>query len=143
VTTTPLVIIMDDDGTEVAPTAKAGTDQTVTAGDLVTLDGGLSSDNSLTPLRAYWLQIVGPPVALAQATTLTPSFRPTTPGVYLFALKVSDGVADSLTDFVQITVDPAPVSKSSGGGGGGCGSVGVDVLILVGLAAVGWRRRRP
>jgi hypothetical protein len=53
-------------------------------------------------------------VALNPLNTLTPSFTPTTPGVYLFALKVSDGVADSLTDFVQITVRPRPGEETLG-----------------------------
>jgi hypothetical protein len=61
VVTSPLVIVMDDPG-DVAPTAKAGADQTVTAGQLVTLNG-MASIDELPPLslRAYWIQIVGPP----------------------------------------------------------------------------------
>jgi hypothetical protein len=142
VVSSPLAIVVDDDLTEIAPTANAGADQTVTAGQLVQLDATLSTDNSPTAtLIPFWVQIVGPPVSLSSSSSLTPTLTPTTPGTYLFALKVSDGAADSLTDFVQITVLPAPVKKASGSGGG-CGSVGVDALLLVGLVAVGWRRRR-
>ena len=55
------------------PIADAGPDQTVNEGDSVGLSGS-ASDPDGDPLTHGWSQIVGPPVTLAGATTLTPSF---------------------------------------------------------------------
>jgi large repetitive protein len=90
------------------PVANAGPDQTVTAGELVILDGSASSDpDDNVPLAWHWSQTGGSPVVLLSSATISqPTF--TAPGdatVLTFTLIVTDslGVA-SAPDVVTITV---------------------------------------
>jgi YD repeat-containing protein len=87
------------------PTANAGSDQTVRQSSLVTLNGSASTDpdNAPSPLTFSWAQKSGPSVALAGASTASPTFTPTTIGTYIFTLTVSDGLA-SASDEVKIDV---------------------------------------
>jgi YD repeat-containing protein len=93
------------------PIANAGADQTINAGIKVTLNGSGSRDpdNAPTPLTYNWTQTAGPTVALSGATSVSPTFTPTTIGTYIFTLTVSDGQA-SASDEVKINV----VSNQSG-----------------------------
>ena len=95
------------------PIANAGPDQSVSVGQLVTLNGSGSSDpdNNL-PLSYAWSQSGGPSVTLSGATTATPSFTPTAVGVYTFTLVVTDsaGLA-SAPDQVVITVTNQPLLR--------------------------------
>ncbi|TRD14193.1 PKD domain-containing protein [Palleronia caenipelagi] len=93
-----------------APTANAGTDQTVASDAAVTLDGNGSSANDAGQSLSYsWVQTGGPAVTLSGATTATPGFTaPTlaigdTDLVLSFELTVDDGFATA-TDTVQVTV---------------------------------------
>ncbi len=97
-----------------APTANAGTDQSVNVGTQVTLSGS-GSDPDGNTLTYSWAQTAGPAsVTLTGATTQTPKFTPTVGGTYTFRLTVSDG---SLTgaDTVNVTViqpNRAPVANA-------------------------------
>jgi YD repeat-containing protein len=88
------------------PTANAGPDQTVRLGSLVTLNGSGSSDpdNGPSPLSFSWSKIAGPAVSLTGATTAKPMFTPTVKGLYSFGLVVNDGLANSTSASVKITV---------------------------------------
>ena len=93
----------------VGPTADAGADQTVKAGDTVTLNGSNSSDPDYgIPLYA-WSQTEGTSVTLSDATAVKPSF--TAPGVdgdnitLTFELKVTDNGGKTDTDTCKITVE--------------------------------------
>lgn len=92
-----------------SPTATAGLDQTVTVGDLVTLDGSGSfdPDNAPSPLTFSWTQTAGPAVTLIGATTATPTFTPTAVESYTFSLTVNDGRGNSAPDEVAVTASPA------------------------------------
>ena len=93
------------------PVANAGPDQSVSVGQLVTLNGSSSSDpdNNL-PLSYAWTQSGGPSVTLSGATTATPSFTPTAVGVYTFSLVVTDSLGlASAPDQVLVTVTPVRV----------------------------------
>ncbi len=89
-----------------APTADAGDDRTVTAGDTVTLNGSASSDPDGDSLIYAWSQTGGPePVALDGAGTVQASFEATEAGIYAFQLVVHDGQVASAPDGVTVTVE--------------------------------------
>ncbi|MBX3273191.1 MAG: M36 family metallopeptidase [Sandaracinaceae bacterium] len=94
-----------------APTADAGDDRTVRAGDEVTLDGSRSADPDGDPLTFRWeLLDATPLVALSEPTSARPSFATppaiTRPLALRFRLHVSDGHGGSASDDVTITVTP-------------------------------------
>jgi extracellular elastinolytic metalloproteinase len=94
------------------PNANAGPDQNVTVNSLVTLNGTGSNDpdGGPSPLSFSWAQLSGPAVTLNNPNTASPTFTPTTTGIRVFRLTVSDGAASD-TDDVSVNV--------TGGGGGG------------------------
>ena len=104
----------DSDGgttpTNRAPTANAGTAQTVNEFAQVTLDGSLSSDPEGTMLTYSWTQQSGTNVALSSASVAAPTFDApdvtavNTPEVLRFQLTVSDGSLSS-SAAVDITVE--------------------------------------
>jgi len=103
------------------PTADAGADQTVVAGNTVTLDGSVADyDGTITGY--IWSQIdkSGISVELSGSLELKPSF--TAPDVesttiLIFSLTATDNDGATHTDSVKITVSKA---SNGGGGGGGC-----------------------
>lgn len=89
--------------------AKAGSDQVVTTGNQVTLDGSESSGENLTYV---WTQIEGEVVDLVDSATKNPKFTPANPGVYRFSLKVkNDKGKDSVADDVSVLVSASEGSK--------------------------------
>ena len=93
-----------------APTANAGTDLgPINADQLVTLNGGASSDPDNDTLTYAWTQVSGPTVTLSDATAQSPSF--TAPDVsnlstLVFELVVNDGRVSSAPDQVSVSVQP-------------------------------------
>jgi uncharacterized cupin superfamily protein len=93
-----------------APTADAGEDQTVTEGDLVTLDGSASSDPDGNIQNYHWLQTAGENVTISNASAVKPTFL--APNVYassnpitlMFKLTVTDNTNAVAEDFVTITI---------------------------------------
>lgn len=91
------------------PVANAGSDQVVTAGATVTLDGTASSDPDGTPLTFAWSLLSRPAssaAVLSGDTTATSGFVADVAGDYVAQLIVSDGQVASAPDTVTITVNP-------------------------------------
>lgn len=91
----------------IPPVADAGVDQAVAAGTTVTLDGSGSSDGNGDPMNYSWIFTVvpaGSAASLSFADTVSPGFVADLPGVYVVELVVSDAVADSDPDTVEINV---------------------------------------
>jgi uncharacterized repeat protein (TIGR03803 family) len=103
------VTVSPSSGSNAAPTAQAGPDQTANAGSWVTLNGSTSSDpdNGPSPLTYEWAQTGGPSVPLKGSTTAQPTFTPLEPGTYVFSLVVNDGQDSSAADSVTVTVNDA------------------------------------
>lgn len=102
--------------TNSAPTADAGADQTVVAGQTVVLDGQGSSDPDGDALWFRWMLTASPAgstAALADPSVPVISFVVDRPGDYAVQLVVNDGQADSAPDTVVIsTINSAPVADA-------------------------------
>ena len=92
------------------PTADAGSDQTVSKGDEVTLEGS-GSDPDGDALTYHWNQVDGPIVALAnpdsQNPTLDTSDMERSTGTLRYQLVVTDGYGGLDTDIVAVKVEAA------------------------------------
>lgn len=103
-----------------APTAEAGTAQSVNEMVSVTLDGSGSTDPQGNMLTYAWTQTGGTNVTLSDVTAESPTFTaPTlannTPVTLTFSLIVNDGAVDSTADTVTVTVNninTAPVADA-------------------------------
>jgi subtilisin-like proprotein convertase family protein len=94
-----------------APSAAAGSDRTVTAGQTVALSAAGSSDPDGDPLTYQWTRTSGPVVAFApSATARDASFvapAVAAPAAIGVRLTVSDGRGGSASADVIVTVNPA------------------------------------
>ena len=92
----------------------AGSDQVVTSGQTVTLDGSGSSSTEGRELSFYWRQLSGPTVALENADSDKATFvapTVTSETAMRFALMVTEaGTYSRSMDTVLVTVKPAPVA---------------------------------
>ena len=101
-----------------APVANAGTNQSVTVGSAVTLDGTGSTDANRDPLTYKWsLSSVptGSSATLSSAISPNPKFTADIAGSYTAILMVNDGKADSLSSTVIVTAsaaNSAPVANA-------------------------------
>ena len=93
-----------------APVADAGSVQSVMVGDLVTLDGSLSSDVNGDVLSYRWTLTVptGSSAVLSNAASATPQFSVDVAGLYTAQLIVNDGLIDSTAATVTITAQQPP-----------------------------------
>jgi hypothetical protein len=104
------------------PVANAGPDQTVTEGELVTLNGSNSSDADGTIVSYVWAQTAGPSVTLSKTTSVSSNFTAPPAGLsgtsLTFRLTVTDnaGQTASATCIVNVTSAPpanqAPVADA-------------------------------
>jgi RHS repeat-associated protein len=98
------------------PTARAGSDQTVSIATMVQLDGSGSTDVDGDPLTFRWEFVSvpsGSAASLSDPSAVRPTFTVDRPGTYVLQLVVSDGATDSLPDTVQIdTQNSRPVANA-------------------------------
>lgn len=98
------------------PASNAGSAQSVKEGEVVTLDGTLSSDGDGNPLTYQWTAPSG--ITLSSATISNPTFiapEVTVDTNYTLSLVVNDGIIDSPSSQVIVTVkqvNKAPVSHA-------------------------------
>jgi RHS repeat-associated protein len=101
---------------DVAPTANAGPNQTVSVGATVQLNGSGSTDVDGHPLTYLWTissTPTGSKAALSNATSVTPTFVADLVGNYSVQLVVNDGFLNSQPSTVTIsTADTAPVANA-------------------------------
>jgi hypothetical protein len=99
-----------------APKANAGPDQTAQINDLVTLDGGGSSDVDGDSLTYSWTLIImpdGSTASLSDPTAVNPSFVFDASGIYVAELIVNDGLVDSVPDTININwINSSPVADA-------------------------------
>lgn len=94
------------------PIAEAGPDQTVSAGDLVTLNGEGSSDPDDGIVSYQWQQISGPTVSLTNADSVVIEFTaPMIGSTIIFELTVIDASGLQATDTCAISILPPPWNK--------------------------------
>ncbi len=87
------------------PIADAGDDQDVAGRSIVQLDCTDSSDPDGDDLSHSWTQLSGPPVALAGASTATPTFEaPNEDAELVFEVTVDDGKGGSDSDSMSVLV---------------------------------------
>jgi len=103
-----------------APVANAGSDQTVTTNNEISLDGSASSDADANAFSYHWYFVAVPQgsklTGLRNAYTVAPSFTPDVDGLYSIALVVNDGLVDSAVDTVDITASSANVAPIADAG---------------------------
>lgn len=83
------------------PVAEAGRDRDVKVGSQVTLDGRDSYDREGDLISYGWTAAEAPPQSQAELdnpASVTPSFVPDLPGIYVFGLVARDGMSDSPPD---------------------------------------------
>jgi hypothetical protein len=88
-----------------SPIANAGSDQIISTGSLITLDGSGSSDADGDTLSYRWSFTSKPDgsnAALSDTSTVYPTFTPDVSGTYVVQLIVNDGLVDSSPDTVTI-----------------------------------------
>lgn len=112
------------------PVAHAGANQSVTEGDLVTLEGRGSTDAEHEALTFTWRQISGPTLVFMHADSSQPSFY--APGVAAAArvdieLRVHDGAASSAPDTVSCMI-----AALAGGAGEATFTVAADASVRQG-----------
>jgi hypothetical protein len=118
------------------PIAKAGSDQNVITGTVVTLNGSESFDPEGTMITFLWTFIEVPAgsnitdASLSDATNPKPTFTPDVNGTYTLELIVSDGVLESAPAEVAIIVSTPNVAPNANAGAdqnvSTCGTVYLD-----------------
>ena len=100
----------------IVPIADGGSDQSVSTGDKVMLNGSNSSDldeNQLTFDWTFTSRPSGSTATLDDTTSMNPVFKTDIPGTYVISLTVNDGIVDSVPDMITInTINIAPVAGS-------------------------------
>lgn len=98
-------IVLVRSGSNRAPIANAGSDQTVRIGSIVYLNGGLSYDEDGDSLTYEWVLKSGPPTTIYDSNSVVANFKaPSSEAKMEFSLIVFDGKAYSDPDSVIIDV---------------------------------------
>ncbi len=100
-----------------APVANAGSDQQVTVGTRVTLDGSASRDPDDDPITFQWRfvsQPEGSTATLTDADTAQAKFTPDVAGDYILELVVTDPDGATDSDQVKVTAQPPAPTRKKG-----------------------------
>jgi hypothetical protein len=114
-TDTDDITVTVDPADNVAPTAAAGSDQTITLPtSSVTLNGSSSSDPDGTIATYLWEKLSGTGGTIVNANSATTNVTGLSAGTYVFRLTVTDNDDATDTDEITITVNanPAPVADA-------------------------------
>ena len=116
-------VVITITNTNIAPTADAGSDQTVSEDTLVNLDGTASSDpdTAIDDILTFaWTQTGGTSVTLTGENTATPSFQSPVVGAAggsaAFTLTVTDRGGEQSSDSVTINFTDSNVSPTADAG---------------------------
>ena len=99
------------------PTANAGPDQLINAGDTVTLDGRSSVGFNDMPINYRWSFVEKPDGSTAElnnSTVVRPTFVVDLPGTYVVELICSDISGDSVPDQVILSAEAVPPTANAG-----------------------------
>lgn len=97
-----------------APTANAGTDQSVTLPTNVTLSGSYTA--SAIPVSIQWSQVSGAATIISNTSSLTTTVTGLSAGAFVYQLQITDALGNFATDNVQITAsNPTPVAPTCSG----------------------------
>jgi len=99
------------------PVANAGAAVKATVGQVVMVDGSLSSDPQDLPLTYFWsFETIpdGSGAFLSDPFDVSPSFVPDIPGDYVLSLTVNNGDRDSAPDFVVVSASNNPPVADAG-----------------------------
>ena len=100
------ILPLPDASGNIAPTANAGGDRTVTVNTPVSITGsGTDSDGTIASYS--WSYVSGPSVSLTNANTRTVSFTPTSTGSLILRFTVIDNDGAVGHDFITITITAA------------------------------------
>lgn len=112
------VVVAVNPPANVAPTASAGTDQSITLPTNSTTLAGSGSDSDGSIASYAWSQVSGPSSAtIGSVTSASTAIGSLVQGSYTFRLKITDNAGASATDDVVVTVYPAaniPPSANAG-----------------------------
>ena len=122
-----------------APAAVIAPVGTSTPGTIVSLDGSNSAAVGTPTISAYnWTVVQGAGLSIASSTAaLTPMQLPSTPGIFIVKLVVTDSLGR--TGEVQLRIDNVPLPQAattSGGGGGADSPLWALVLLLLSMSAL-------
>ena len=114
-----------------SPTADAGPNQSVFAGDTVRLNGSGSSDVDGDTLSYRWTLSApaGSAAVLSNRTAVRPSFVADLPGSYRIQLVVNDGIENSDPNTVTITTQPGNTAPQANAGPNQTVMVGDTVML--------------
>ena len=101
----------------IAPTANAGTDQSITLPTSTVSLSGSGTDTDGTISSYSWTKISGPASGtITNANSASTTVTALVQGVYQFQLKVTDNKAATAVDIVQITVNAANIPPTANAG---------------------------
>jgi gliding motility-associated-like protein len=105
-------VIVNAAPVNVAPTANAGPDKSITLPVNSVVINGSGADTDGTVASYNWAKVSGPTTVLSNQTTPNLTAGSLVAGTYVFRLTVRDNLAALGTDLVTVTVQPAIVNQA-------------------------------